>query len=210
MKSYVKRESEMILKRLLEVYPEVPSFLNYANPFQLLVAVILSAQCTDAMVNRVTPALFDAFPDPQALSQAPLETLEPLIFKTGFYKTKAAHIKDTARILVERHDSEVPGDFEQLIALPGVGRKTAHVICGTLFHQPALIVDTHFKRVVGRLGLTKETHPEGVEKDLGKWVAGKDQYKFSMAANLHGRLLCQARKPRCGECFLADLCPSAL
>lgn len=210
MKSYVKRESEMILKRLLEVYPEVPSFLNYANPFQLLIAVILSAQCTDAMVNRVTPALFEAFPDPQGLSLASLETLETLIFKTGFYKTKAAHIKDTARILVERHDSEVPGDFELLIKLPGVGRKTAHVICGTLFHQPALIVDTHFKRVVGRLGLTKETQPEGVEKDLGNWVAKKDQYRFSMAANLHGRLVCQARKPRCRECFLADLCPSAL
>ena len=210
MKSYVKRESEMILKRLLEVYPEVPSFLNYANPFQLLVAVILSAQCTDAMVNKVTPALFEAFPDPQALSQAPLETLESLIFKTGFYKTKASHIKETAKMLVELYHSQVPGDFNQLIKFPGVGRKTAHVICGTLFHQPALIVDTHFKRVVERLGLTKETQPEGVEKDLGKWVDGKDQYKFSMAANLHGRLVCQARKPRCVGCFLADLCPSAL
>ena len=161
------------------------------------------------MVNRVTPALFQKFPDPRSMGAADLGILEALIFKTGFYKSKAAHLKETGAILSTRFNSEVPESFEALLMLPGVGRKTAHVICGTLFGKPAIIVDTHFKRVVGRLGLTLKTDPESIEKDLALWVEPSQQYRLSMGANQHGRALCHARKPNCSQCPLGDLCPSA-
>lgn len=197
-----------IHRRLLEVYPEVPSFLHYQSPFQLLVAVILSAQCTDAMVNKITPRLFSRFPGPRELSEADPGELEDLVHATGFFRMKASNIRQTAKLIQENFQGEVPSDFQELVKLPGVGRKTAHVICGTLFGRPAVIVDTHFKRVVARLGLTRESEPEKVERDLTVLIPPEHQYRFSMAANILGREFCHARKPNCSGCPVADLCPS--
>lgn len=197
------------VERLLQTHPKVEPFLRYENPFQLIVAVVLSAQCTDAMVNQVTPALFARFPEPAALAQADLSELESLIFRTGFYRAKARNLKALAQRLVAVHQGQVPQGMDDLTALAGVGRKTAHVVRGALWGLPAIIVDTHFGRVVRRLGLSGQNDPIKLEADVAAAVAESDQYGFSMAANLHGRLLCHARKPRCSECYLADLCPSA-
>lgn len=208
MKNPVKPEHLALVQRIVALYPRVESFLHFRNPFELLVSVILSAQCTDAMVNKITPALFQAFPGPKDMAAADLGVLENLVHATGFYRSKAQHLKATARILVEDFQGEVPGDFEQLVRLPGVGRKTAHVICGTLFSAPAIIVDTHFGRVVQRLELTRAKTPDKIEESLGEWLPPEIQYPFSMAANLHGRVVCKARKPLCAQCPLAGECPS--
>jgi len=189
-------------------YPDQRSLLNYSNPFELLVAVILSAQCTDAMVNRVTPALFEAYPDPSAMAEAPIEHLEELVRRTGFYKNKAKNIKAASTRLIQDHKGEVPHDLKSLISLPGVGRKTANVVRGHLWEEPGIIVDTHFGRVVRRLGFTKETDPVKVEKAIEKILPRDKWLRISMTANYHGRDLCKSRKPLCGDCFLLEFCPS--
>jgi len=199
---------KVILEKILAHYPQVPGFLEFNDPFQLLIAVILSAQCTDAMVNKVGKKLFSLFPSPLALANAPLDLLEELVHSTGFYRAKAKNIKRCAQDIVEKHSSQVPKRMEELTGLAGVGRKTANVILGQVYGEPAIIVDTHFGRVVARLGFTKEKTPEKIEKDLGKKIPLKQQYHFSMAANLHGRVLCASRKPKCMQCFLQDLCPT--
>ena len=197
-----------LIEKIIRLHPDTVPFLESETPFQLLIAVILSAQCTDAKVNEVTRVLFRAFPTPTRLAGAPLADVEKIVYPTGFYREKAAHIVETARLLVERHQGLVPLGMEELTALPGVGRKTANVIRGQVGGLPAVIVDTHFKRVTRRLGLTERDEPTAIERDLEALVPPSLQFAFSMAANRHGRLFCTARNPRCGDCPVQKLCPS--
>ncbi len=191
-------------------YPDRRPLLNYRTPYELLIAVILSAQTTDAGVNRVTPELFRRFPDPADLAGADPAEVEEIIRPTGFYRMKAAHIMKTAAALKDRGDHSLPGSMGELTALPGVGRKTANVILYHIFDEPAIIVDTHFKRVSRRLGFTKFTEPEKIEKQLLRAIPRELQSDLSMTLNLHGRRYCFARKPECGACPLGELCPSRL
>ncbi len=197
-----------LIEKIIRHFPDTAPFLESENPFQLLVAVILSAQCTDAKVNEVTRILFRAFPTPSRLAAAPLADVEKIVYPTGFYREKAAHIVETARLILEKHGGEVPLDMEALTALPGVGRKTANVIRGQVGGLPAIIVDTHFKRVTRRLGLTEREEPTAIEKELEALVPSTLQFSFSMAANRLGRAFCSARNPRCGDCPVQKLCPS--
>ena len=197
--------------RLTTLYPDAHCELDFQTPLQLLVATILSAQCTDKRVNMVTPALFAAYPTAQALADAPIEHLEELVKTTGFFRMKAKNIQGMARALVERHGGEVPADMDALIQLPGVGRKTANVVLGNAFNiNHGVVVDTHVGRLATRLGLTRETDPVKVEEAL---IALFPQESWTMLSHLlifHGRRVCDARKPRCGECVLAERCPSSL
>ena len=197
-----------LIEKIIRHFPDTAPFLESENPFQLLVAVILSAQCTDAKVNEVTRILFRAFPTPSRLAAAPLADVEKIVYPTGFYREKAAHIVETARLILEKLGGEVPLDMEALTALPGVGRKTANVIRGQVGGLPAIIVDTHFKRVTRRLGLTEREEPTAIEKELEALVPSTLQFSFSMAANRLGRAFCSARNPRCGDCPVQKLCPS--
>jgi len=204
-----KAEKARIVTGILNLeYPDRQPLLNFRNPFELLIAVILSAQTTDAGVNKVTPLLFDQYPDPASLAAAEQNDVENIIHSTGFYKVKASNIIKTAVLLQERGDSTLPDTMKELTALPGVGRKTANVILYHIFGKPAIIVDTHFKRVSQRLGFTKLTEPEQIEKQLVKAIPREIQSDFSMTLNLHGRKYCFARKPDCPGCPLRELCPS--
>lgn len=203
-----KNKATLIADTLDAHYPPEIQFLHFRNNFELLIAVILSAQTTDEQVMRVVPALFAKFPTPEKMAKAPIEELEKLIHATGFFHAKAKNIKAAAQKLLELYDGVVPCTIEELIKLPGVGRKTANVVVGTVFNKPAVIVDTHFKRVTYRLGLTKNTEPDKVEADIRKILPEEKQYRFSMTANLHGRVCCHARKPECDVCILKDLCSS--
>ena len=196
-----------LIDKIIRLHPDTAPFLESESPFQLLVAVILSAQCTDAKVNEVTKVLFRAFPDPEALSRSLLQDVEKIVYPTGFYRDKASRIIETARKILTDHHGDVPLGMDELTALPGVGRKTANVIRGQIGCLPAIIVDTHFKRVVKRLGLTESDDPETVERDLLAQIPPALQFAFSMAANRHGRVFCTARKPRCGDCPVQKLCP---
>jgi endonuclease III len=191
-------------------YPDRRPLLNYNTPFELLIAAILSAQTTDAGVNKVTPALFRRFPNPDDLASADQTEVEDIIRSTGFFRMKAAHIIKTAAALPDRTGQSLSDNMKALTALPGVGRKTANVILFHIFDKPAIIVDTHFKRVSKRLGFTRYTEPEKIEKQLVRALPKEIQSDFSMALNLHGRKYCHARKPNCSECPLAPLCPSCL
>jgi endonuclease III len=208
----VRGSLERALDTLSRHYPERKSFLDYENPFQLLVAVVLSAQCTDACVNEVTPALFSAYPDPTALSTASPTDLETLVFRTGFYRTKARHIREAAAIIVERFGGKVPGTMEELTSLPGVGRKSAGVILTRCYGGEAIIVDTHFARVAWRLGLTaKEKNglaPARVERDVAALLPKGRWTECSDLLNRHGRETCFARKPRCFSCPISAECDS--
>ena len=197
-----------LIEKLIRLHPETAPFLDSETPFQLLIAVILSAQCTDAKVNEVTKVLFRAFPDAPRLAAAPLADVEKVVYPTGFYREKAKNIIATARLVMERHGGEVPLAMEALTALQGVGRKTANVIRGQVGGLPAIIVDTHFKRVTKRLGLAEQDDPAAIERELLALVPSSLQFAFSMAANRHGRVFCQARAPRCGDCPVQKLCPS--
>ncbi len=202
----VRRIAE-ILAILTRAYGEIPRFLVYANPFQLLIAVILSAQTTDRQVNLVTPELFARYPAPEDLARASLPELEAIVRPTGYFHAKARNIRETGAQLVSRFGGEVPHSMEELTSLPGVGRKTANVVRGTLFGEPAIIVDTHFGRVVGRLGFTTARNPERIERELQELVPPDDQYAFSMMINKHGRVYCHARRPDCPHCPIEQLCP---
>jgi endonuclease-3 len=190
-------------------YPEAICELDHSSAFELLTATILSAQCTDARVNMVTPALFDRYPTPEDLAGADPEEVEELIRSTGFYKAKTRSIMGMAQALVERHDGEVPGAMKDLVELPGVGRKTANVVRAEALGLPGLPVDTHVLRLSRLLGLTTETDPVKVEMELNPMVPAAERGDFSLRLILHGRRVCVARRPRCGECALADICPSA-
>lgn len=199
--------SRKIRQILKTRYPEVKTQLHHENAFQLLVATILSAQCTDRQVNRVTPELFRRLKTPMDFADASLETIEGLIHSTGFFRNKAKHIKQCAKTLVEKFGGEVPGSLEALVQLPGVGRKTANVVLGAAFGVPGMVVDTHVARISRRLGLTDSTDPEKIERDLMKVIPKKDWNDFSLWLIYFGRSVCTAKKPLCLECFLAHLCP---
>ena len=201
-----KRIAE-ILKRLDEAYgTEYVCYLNHETPWQLLIAVILSAQCTDARVNIVTKDLFQKYPSLEAFANADLNELEQDIHSTGFYHNKAKNIISCARTLVEKYDGEVPRELEELTALAGVGRKTANVIRGNIYHEPSVVVDTHVKRISKKLGFTKEDDPVKIEYDLMK-VLPKDHWiLYNIQIITLGRSICTARNPKCTECFLSDLC----
>jgi len=196
-------------ERLSDEYPDAHCELDHRNPYELLVATILSAQCTDARVNLVTPALFARFPDPAALAQADPAEVQELIRSTGFFNNKTRSLLGMAQALVERYDGEVPSAMADLTTIPGVGRKTANVVRSVAMDLPGLPVDTHVTRLSHRLGLTTETDAVKIEYALNPMIPAKRRGTFSLLLILHGRRVCVARKPRCGECVLADFCPSA-
>ncbi len=203
-----KKRAPEVLERLRREHEPRYCFLDHENPFQLLISVILSAQCTDAMVNKVTPPLFDAYPTPAALAAAPREDVEKLIYRTGFYRAKAKNIQGAAQALVDRHGGEVPRAMEDLLALPGVARKTANVVQGYAFNDSdGICVDTHVGRVARRLGLTRAEDPVKVEEDLTRIYPKDDWLDVPYFFIHHGRAVCDAKLPRCSECPLADLCP---
>lgn len=206
-----KKRSREILTLLKQLYPDATCSLDYETVVQLLVATILSAQCTDERVNKVTPALFERFPDAPAFAAANREELETLIRSTGFYRNKAKNIQGACQLIVSEFEGQVPNTMEQLLKLPGVARKTANVV---LAHGYGIIVgvtvDTHVKRISQRLGLTKYTDPVRIEKDLMGLLPQPDWETFSISIIYHGRAVCKARKPACDNCQLAHLCPAAL
>ena len=189
-------------------YPEALCELTHDNPFQLLIATIMSAQATDVGVNKVTPALFAKYPTAEDLAMAQQEDVEELIGSLGLFRAKSKNIITCAAQLVERHGGEVPTPMKDLTALAGVGRKTANVVRSVALDAPGLPVDTHVLRLSGRLGLTTETDPVKVETALNPMVPAMERGEFSLRMILHGRRVCGARKPQCGECVLAEFCPS--
>jgi endonuclease-3 len=189
-------------------YPVAVCELTHETPFQLLAATILSAQCTDARVNMTTPALFAAYPNAQAMAGADISHVEQLVKSTGFYASKAKNLIGMANAVMTRFGGEVPTAIEDLVTLPGVGRKTANVVRSVVFDLPGLPVDTHVLRLSKRLGLTREEDPVKVEHQLNALLPPKEWGEFSLRLILHGRRVCDARKPKCGECRLALICPS--
>jgi len=202
-----------VAKRLANLYPGSATelcALRHDGAFQLLVATILSAQCTDERVNMVTPGLFEAYPTPEALAAAPIEDLEERVRSTGFFRSKAKNLVGMARAVTERFGGEVPSSMEDLTSLPGVGRKTANVVRSVAMGLPGLPVDTHVGRLTRRLGLTAQTDPVKVEAEVGALVPPEEWGALSLRLILHGRKTCRARTPLCGECVLAEICPSSL
>ena len=199
-----------VVKRLRREFPGARTALAHEDPFQLLISTILSAQCTDARVNMVTPALFRKYPGPERFAKAEVRDIEAMIRSTGFFHAKARSIKGCCAALVRDHGGKVPREMEELVELPGVGRKTANCVLGSAYGiASGVVVDTHVKRLSGRLGLSKEETPEKIEGDLMKEVPKPDWIGFSHLLIWHGRRTCMARKPRCASCVLADICPSA-
>jgi len=211
----VKRESRAaIAKRaarisagLAKLYPKARISLDFETPWQCLAATILSAQSTDAGVNRATPALFREYPDARAMAKADPKRVEQLIVTTGFFRQKTRSLIATAQLLVERHGGEVPSEMEQLTKLRGVGRKTANVILGHVYGKPAFVVDTHVRRLTKRLGFTRQTDPDKIEIEMQKILPPNDWTPFSMRLILHGRQVCFARKPNCETCAITSDCP---
>ena len=195
--------------RLAEVYPEAVCELDHSSPFELLMATILSAQATDVGVNKATPALFARFPDPWALAAVEPEHVEPYVSTIGLFRQKSKSLVGMARRLVETHDGEVPGAMNDLVKLPGVGRKTANVIRSVALGLPGLPVDTHVTRLSNLLGLTAETDPVRIEAELNPMLPAAERGDFSLRMILHGRRVCIARRPRCEDCILNDFCPSS-
>jgi endonuclease-3 len=203
----LQARARRIARGLARRYPDAHCALVHANPLQLLIATILSAQCTDARVNRVTPALFRRYPDATAYAGARSKELERLIQSTGFFRNKARNIINCCKQLVEKHGGEVPRTMDELVPLPGVGRKTANVILGNAFDVPGIPVDTHVGRLSRRMGLTTHTDPVKVERDLMALVPRKGWTMFGHRMIFHGRQVCHSRKPDCASCELAKLCP---
>lgn len=202
-----KNHASKIFSLLKENYPEVRCALNFKNPFQLLTATILSAQCTDERVNIVTKSLFKKYKKPGDFISVSSEELEKDIYSTGFYRQKAKSIKECCKVLVKDHKGKVPADFEELNKLPGVGRKTASVVAGNAFGIPAIAVDTHVKRLSNLLGFIDSSDPEKIEFKFKELLPEEDWTNASHLLASHGRKICIARRPKCLECFLADLCP---
>lgn len=203
-----RRRAALVLERLRRHIPDLRCELDFTTPLELAVAAILAAQCTDKRVNQVTPALFRKYPTAKAYAEADPEELEAMIKSTGFYRNKAKSIRALGAALVERHAGVVPDQFEQLLQLPGIGRKTANLLMAEAFGKPGLIIDTHQIRLNQRLGFTSQTDATKIEFELRSWLPAEDWTDWSHALTLHGRYTCLARKPKCGECPLADLCPS--
>ncbi|RAV31537.1 endonuclease III [Corynebacterium heidelbergense] len=203
-----KRRARKISRLLAQAYPTAEAELNFSNPLELLVATVLSAQCTDVRVNQVTPALFLRYPTAADYAAAQREELEALIRPTGFFRSKATSIMGLGRAIEERHGGVVPGRLEDLVKLPGVGRKTANVVLGNAFDTPGLTVDTHLGRLSRRWMLTRQEDPVKVEQDLAELIERRDWTVFSHRAIFHGRRVCHSRRAACGACFLARQCPS--
>ncbi len=195
--------------RLAVTYPEAHCELDHRNAFELLVATILSAQSTDANVNKVTPALFARYPTAEDLAHADPDEVEHLVFTTGFYKAKTRSLLGMANRLVDVYGGEVPGPIEDLVSLPGVGRKTANVVRSVALDLPGFPVDTHVQRLTGRLGITAETDPVKIEREVDAMLPPSQRGPFSLRLILHGRRVCTARKPKCAECSLEDMCPGS-
>jgi endonuclease-3 len=206
----VAKRANDVLRLLKREYPVAVCELTHESAFQLLAATILSAQCTDARVNMVTPALFDAYPTPEKLAVADVAHVEQLVRSTGFYQTKAKNLIGMASQVMSRFGGEVPREIEDLVTLPGVGRKTANVLRSVVFGLPGLPVDTHVGRLSRRLGLTKLEDPVKVEYELNAMLPPPEWGEFSLRLILHGRRVCDARSPRCEECLLESLCPSSI
>jgi endonuclease-3 len=202
--------TEEVLARLRREHPDARCALDHSSPLELLVATILSAQCTDARVNQVTPELFRRYPGASDYAAAPLAELERAIQPTGFFRNKAKSLQGLGRALVERHGGRVPDTLDELVELPGVGRKTANVVLGNAFGKnEGVVVDTHVRRLANRLGLTRESDPVKIEQDLIGLVPRAAWTEWAHLLIFHGRRVCRAPTPRCSECVLADLCPSA-
>jgi endonuclease-3 len=204
-----RTRAPLILERLGELYPEATCSLDWRTPWELLVATMLSAQCTDERVNKVTPALFERFPDAAAAAAVNGDDVEPYVKSTGFFRNKAKHIVASSRLLIERHGGEVPRSMAELLELPGVARKTANVVLAHAFGINAgVTVDTHVRRLSNRLGLSQQSDPRRIEPELMKLLPQPMWETFSIRLIFHGRAVCNARKPACDGCPLADLCPS--
>jgi endonuclease-3 len=206
----LKPRADRIRKILRKIYPEVKTPLFHQNPFQLLVATILSAQCTDKQVNQVTAVLFQGLKTPADFAAAPLKSIEKLIRPTGFFHNKAKNIKNCSKTLLDQHSGQVPQTLEELVKLPGVGRKTANVVLGAAFGISGVVVDTHVARISGRLGLTGNKDPVKIEFDLMKIIPKRAWNDFSLQLIFFGRETCMARKPKCPTCPLHKLCPWTL
>jgi endonuclease-3 len=210
MKTGDNESRDKNLKKIMAIlgpmYPDRKPFLNFDNPFQLLVATVLAAQCMDTTVNTVTPKLFHRFPDPAALSNAPLTELEKIVYPTGTFRAKSHNIKALSRMITERHGGEVPNNMEELTLMPGVGRKTAGTVLSVCFGQPAIIVDTHFSRVSRRLALTSSEDPAIIEKNIAAISCREDWIAISSVLNRFGRAICHARKPECEICPVKEFC----
>jgi endonuclease-3 len=202
-----RAHARRVFRALTRLYPDARCALDHRTPLELLIATILSAQCTDARVNLVTPALFARFPDAKAYATAAPRELERFIQSTGFYRAKAKNIQACCRLLVERHGGEVPDTLDELVKLPGVGRKTANVVLGDAFGVPGVTVDTHVGRLSRRLGLTTHTDPAKIEQDIMRLLPPKDWVMFNHRMITHGRQVCHARRPDCESCALAKMCP---
>ena len=203
-------ETRRIVGRLSQQHPDADTELNFTTPYELLVATILSAQCTDERVNQVTPALFARYPAPIDLAGARPDELQEMIRSTGFFRNKTKSLLGMAGAVVERHGGAVPSGFDEMVRLPGVGRKTANVVLGNAFGiNEGIAVDTHVRRVSGRLGLTRHTDPEKIELDLMNLVPRERWTDLSHLLIFHGRAVCRAPKPRCEDCTLSDICPSS-
>jgi len=198
-----------IYRILTKEYPDARCELDFNSPLELLIATVLSAQCTDIRVNAVTPVLFNRFPTLETLAAAKLSEVEEIIYSTGFFRSKAKNIKELANRILNDFGGEVPNDLSQLVTLPGVGRKTANVVLGNAFGIPGLTVDTHFGRLSRRFGWSTATDPVKVENDVAKLIPEKEWTLLSHKLIWHGRRICHSRKPECGICPLAKLCPSA-
>jgi endonuclease-3 len=203
-----KVRAKVIYRQLSKSYPNVRCELDYKNAFQLLVATVLSAQCTDKRVNQTTPALFKKYPNPEKMAKADLRDIQNLVKSTGFFRAKAKNIKGLSNIIAEQFDGNVPSNLEDLTTLPGVGRKTANVVLGHAFGIPGITVDTHFGRLSRRFGWSKQNNPVKVEFEVGDLIPEKEWTNLSQRMIWHGRRVCHSRKPACGACALAKLCPS--
>jgi len=205
--SQKRADARKIYRVLTKTYPHVTCELDFKNPLQLLIATVLSAQCTDKRVNAVTPALFKKYKSVNAYAGARVEDIEDLIYTTGFYRAKARHIKGLATKIVKQYGGEVPAELEKLVTLPGVGRKTANVVLGHAFDIPGITVDTHFGRLSRRFGWTTSQDPVKVEHEVGALIAQKEWTNLSQRMIWHGRRICHSRKPACGACPMAKICP---
>jgi endonuclease-3 len=208
-KAEIRERARLAVERLAQAYPEARTALEHENPFQLLIATILSAQTTDENVNAVTPILFARYPDARALAQADPAEVEQIIKPTGFFRAKTRAIIACSKALVERFAGQVPPRMEDLVTLPGVGRKTANVVLGVAFGIPGFAVDTHVTRLVARLGLTRQKDPVKIEAEVTKLIPPEQWTAFGLRLILHGRQVCTARKPNCPACVLNDFCPSS-
>jgi endonuclease-3 len=203
----LKIRANKIRRILRETFPEVKTQLFHKNPFELLVATILSAQCTDQQVNQVTPVLFKKLKTPADFAGAPIKTIEKLIRPTGFFHNKAKNVKNCSKIILEKHNGQVPQTLDKLVKLPGVGRKTANVVLGAAFGIPGVVVDTHVARISNRLGLTENKNPVKIEFDLMDLIPRRTWNDFCLQLIFFGRSTCTARKPKCPVCPLKKLCP---